>query len=100
MTVDGAEPVKTGFFLTGREQETDVRYEITLGDPKLEVELGEGIRSMNFEDGSIVTDTGIRPGTEDRTGGRLHRCGSAVRRSGYPVPDRRRQHRSLFHADV
>ena len=39
MTVDGAEPVKTGFFLTGREQETDVRYEITLGDPKLEVEL-------------------------------------------------------------
>ena len=66
MTVDGAEPVKTGFFLTGREQETDVRYEITLGDPKLEVELGEGIRSMNFEDGSIVTETGIRPGTEVR----------------------------------
>ena len=66
MTVDGAEPVKTGFFLTGRDQETDVRYEITLGDPKLEVELGEGIRSMNFEDGSIVTETGIRPGTEVR----------------------------------
>ncbi len=62
MSVNGKEPVKTGFTITGREVQQDVYFDISIGTVTLGIQLGEGVESYEYADPSMVAEDGMEPG--------------------------------------